>query len=200
MNVLIWTAIGFVLGSLPLSLWLGHLVLHTDIRNYGDGNPGAANAWRAGGWKIGITAVLLDSIKGAVPVGLSNFVFDVSGWGLVIVALAPILGNVFSPFLGFRGGKAIAVTFGVWTGLTLWIGPTVLGVSIALFYALQKSDTWAVISGMLALGIIIAIINFDRVTTVIWACNMLIIIWAHRHDLHSFPVIRPWLMNGIKRL
>ena len=199
MNVLIWTAVGFALGSLPLSLWLGHLVLHTDIRNYGDGNPGAANAWRAGGWEIGLTAVLLDSTKGAVPVGLSTFVFDVSGWGLFIVALAPILGNVFSPFLGFRGGKAVAVTFGVWTGLTLWIGPTVLGISIALFYALQKSDTWAVFLGMLALGILITTINFDGVTTVIWACNMLIITWAYRHDLHSFPVIRPWLMNGIKR-
>ena len=199
MNVLIWTAVGFALGSLPLSLWLGHLVLHTDIRNYGDGNPGAANAWRAGGWEIGLTAVLLDSTKGAVPVGLSTFVFDVSGWGLFIVALAPILGNVFSPFLGFRGGKAVAVTFGVWTGLTLWIGPTVLGISIALFYALQKSDTWAVFLGMLALGILITTINFDRVTTVIWACNMLIIAWAYRHDLHSFPMIRPWLMNGIKR-
>jgi len=199
MNVLIWTAVGFALGSLPLSLWLGHLVLHTDIRNYGDGNPGAANAWRAGGWEIGLTAVLLDSTKGAVPVGLSTFVFDVSGWGLFIVALAPILGNVFSPFLGFRGGKAVAVTFGVWTGLTLWIGPTVLGISIALFHALQKSDTWAVFLGMLALGILITTINFDGVTTVIWACNMLIITWAYRHDLHSFPVIRPWLMNGIKR-
>ena len=200
MNVLIWTAVGFILGSLPLSLWLGRLVLHTDIRTYGDGNPGAANVWRAGGWKIGLTAVLLDSLKGAVPVSLANFVFNVSEWGLVIVALAPILGNVFSPFLGLRGGKAIAVTFGVWTGLTLWIGPTVLGISTASFYALQKSDQWAVILGMLVLGILMTTVNFNKVTTIIWACNMLIIIWTHRHDLHPFPVLRPWIMNGIKRL
>ena len=200
MNIFIWAVIGFILGSLPLSVWLGHLILHTDIRKYGDGNPGAANLWRAGGWKIGLTAVLLDSLKGAVPVGLANFIFDVSGWGLLIVALAPIIGNVFSPFLGFRGGKAIAVTFGVWTGLTLWVGPTVLGISIALFYVLQKSDTWAVIFGMLTLGILITIIYFDRVMALIWACNMLIIIFAHHHDLHAFPVIRPWLMNGIKKL
>ena len=144
--------------------------------------------------------MLLDSLKGAVPVSLANFVFNVSEWGLVIVALAPILGNVFSPFLGLRGGKAIAVTFGVWTGLTLWIGPTVLGISTASFYALQKSDQWAVILGMLVLGILVTILNFNKVTTIIWACNMLIIIWTHRHDLHPFPVLRPWIMNGIKRL
>jgi glycerol-3-phosphate acyltransferase PlsY len=200
MHVLIWTAVGFVLGSLPLSLWLGHLVLHTDIRTYGDGNPGAANVWRAGGWKIGLTAVLLDSLKGAVPVSLANVVFNVSEWGLVIVALAPILGNVFSPFLGFRGGKAIAVTFGVWTGLTLWIGPTVLGILTASFYVLQKSDTWAVILGMLVLGVIVTIVTFNEVTTIIWASNMLIIIWTHRHNLHPFPVLRPWIMNSIRRL
>jgi glycerol-3-phosphate acyltransferase PlsY len=200
MNVVIWTAVGFVLGSLPLSLWLGHFVLHTDIRTYGDGNPGAANVWRAGGWKIGLTAVLLDSLKGAVPVSLANVVFNVSEWGLVIVALAPILGNVFSPFLGFRGGKAIAVTFGVWTGLTLWIGPTVLGILTASFYVLQKSDTWAVILGMLVLGVIVTIVTFNEVTTIIWASNMLIIIWTHRHNLHPFPVLRPWIMNSIRRL
>ena len=200
MHVLIWTAVGFILGSLPLSLWLGRLVLHTDIRTYGDGNPGAANVWRAGGWKIGLTAVLLDSLKGAVPVSLANVVFNVSEWGLVIVALAPILGNVFSPFLGFRGGKAIAVTFGVWTGLTLWIGPTVLGILTASFYVLQKSDTWAVILGMLVLGVIVTIVTFNEVTTIIWASNMLIIIWTHRHNLHPFPVLRPWIMNSIRRL
>ncbi|KPK05115.1 MAG: hypothetical protein AMJ56_16395, partial [Anaerolineae bacterium SG8_19] len=67
---LIWIALAFLCGSLPLSVWLGRLVLGIDIRQFGDGNPGAANVWRAGGAKWGLTAVLLDFLKGAIPVAL----------------------------------------------------------------------------------------------------------------------------------
>ena len=52
MTALIWTLIGFFLGVLPLSVWLGRLVLKTDIRRYGDGNPGGTNVarWATPGW------------------------------------------------------------------------------------------------------------------------------------------------------
>lgn len=53
LTVLFWTALGFLLGAVPFSAWLARLV-GADVRRYGDGNPGAANAWRAGGWKIGL--------------------------------------------------------------------------------------------------------------------------------------------------
>ena len=129
-DALIWSCIGFILGSIPFSVWLGRVVLHKDIRAYGDGNPGAANVLRAGGRLVGVVAILLDFAKGAIPVGVAVFVVRMSGWRLVPVALAPVLGHAFSPFLSFRGGKAIATTFGVWTGLTLWLGPTIIGLSL----------------------------------------------------------------------
>jgi glycerol-3-phosphate acyltransferase PlsY len=200
MTIILWTAVGFLLGSLPLSPWLGYLILHKDIRTYGDGNPGAANVWRAGGWKLGLTAVLLDSVKAAIPVSLANFVFNVAGWGLLPIALAPVLGHSFSPFLGFRGGKAVATTFGTWTGLTLWVGPTLLGIFIALFYSVQKSDTWAVIFGMLSLPVYIAIFDFSSITVTIWICNTILIIWTHRHDLTLVPTLRPWITNSFRRV
>ncbi|MBM4467527.1 MAG: hypothetical protein FJ014_18565, partial [Chloroflexi bacterium] len=60
MKVVFWAVLGFVLGSMPFSFWLGRLFAQADIRHYGDGNPGAANAWRAGGWRLGLPASLLD--------------------------------------------------------------------------------------------------------------------------------------------
>ena len=64
-----WTLLAFLCGSVPFSLLLGFWVLKLDVRRYGDGNPGAANVIRAGGWRVGIPAVFLDSLKGAAPVG-----------------------------------------------------------------------------------------------------------------------------------
>ena len=112
--------ISFVSGSLPFSVWLGKILRRTDVRRFGDGNPGATNAFRAGGAWLGLPALLLDVSKGAAPVGLAYFNLGYRGLPMWMIALAAILGHAFSPFLGFRGGKGLAVAFGVWIGLTLW--------------------------------------------------------------------------------
>ena len=98
MHIALWTIIGFCSGSIPFSYWLGKIFLHTDIRQYGDGNPGAFNAWRAGKYKIGLPALILDYLKGAIPVGLAKNVFGISGFGLIPIALSPVFGHAFSPF------------------------------------------------------------------------------------------------------
>ncbi len=138
MFLILYTATSFLLGAMPFSVWMGRLILRTDVRNYGDGNPGAINAWRAGGYKSGLPAILLDYLKGAVPVSLASLRFGFTGWQLAVVALSPVLGHAFSPFLRFRGGKAVAVTFGIWTGLTLWEGPTILGIFLGNFHLLKE--------------------------------------------------------------
>ena len=159
MKELIWIALAFLCGSLPLSVWLGRLVLGINIRQFGDGNPGAANVWRAGGARWGFTAVLLDFLKGAIPVALANFVFGVEGPAMAAVAIAPIAGHAFSPFLGFHGGKALAVTFGIWAGLTVWIVPAILGVFFGIYLALLKPEGWAVMAGIFSLLVVLLIIR-----------------------------------------
>ena len=148
LEAVLWSAAGFLAGAIPFSVLLGKCVLHTDIRAYGDGNPGSANVTRAGGKAVGFAALLLDYLKGAVPVGLAVWGAGLSGWQLTPVALAPVLGHAFSPFLGLRGGKAIATTFGVWTGLTVWQAPTVLRLTLALALLFQEVDGWSVMIGM----------------------------------------------------
>ncbi|MGQ9477905.1 MAG: glycerol-3-phosphate acyltransferase [Candidatus Bipolaricaulia bacterium] len=191
----LWVGVGLLLGAMPFSVWLGRLFLDDDIRRYGDGNPGAINLWRAGGWRLGLPAVLLDGLKGALFVGLAHSRYGIPGWSLVPVALAPVVGHAFSPFLRFCGGKAVAVTFGVWTGLTLWEGPTILGASIGLFSLIQANDAWAVLLGMLGLGSYLAARQFDGVALAIWGGNLLLLIWKHRHELGRRPRLRPWLAN-----
>ncbi len=192
-SVVLWTLFAFFCGSLPFSVWIGHLVARADIRRYGDQNPGAANAWRAGGWKAGVPALLLDYLKGAVPVSLAHLLYGLSGWAVVPVALAPILGHAFSPFLRFRGGKAIAATFGVWTGLTLWAGPTLLGISLGLAYALNATDAWSALSGFFVLLPYLLLSRAPAPFWAIWAGNLALALWKHRRDLRTPPRPRPWL-------
>jgi glycerol-3-phosphate acyltransferase PlsY len=101
------------------------------------------------------------------------------GW-LTAVSLAPILGHAFSPFLRFRGGKALAVTFGVWTGLTLWFGPTVLGVAFAVWLIILRKDVGAVLLGMGTLLLVLLLVTPDPFYVWAWIGNFLILAWKHR--------------------
>lgn len=186
MAEVIWIVIAFFCGSLPLSVWLGRLALGEDITQYGDSNPGASNVWRAGGARWGLLAVLLDALKGAIPVGLAYFVFGVEGLALVAVAIAPIAGHAFSPFLGFRGGKALAVTFGIWTGLTLWIVPSILGIFFGLYLSIVKPAGWAVMSGVFSLLIVLLFIG-NPLWLGVWVGMAVILAWKHRSDLAKKP-------------
>ncbi len=203
MTALTWTLLGFLLGSLPLSVWLGQLALHTDVRSYGDGNPGGTNVIRAGSPALGVLAIILDMLKAAVPVALAHYVCQVAAWPLVPVMLAPILGHAFSLFLGFRGGKALACTFGAWSVLTVPFGPFVMGGSVFIFYKLLNNYGWAVMAALLTLlGFLLAPALHWRspgLTTgltlplfVAWCGTVAILAWTHRVDLRRRPALRHW--------
>jgi glycerol-3-phosphate acyltransferase PlsY len=191
MTALIWTLIGFLLGSLPISVWLGRLVLRTDIRGYGDGNPGGTNVIRAGNRGLGLLVIILDMLKGAIPVSLAHYLFGVSGWSLAPVVLAPIAGHAFSPFLRFRGGKALASTFGVWTALTVPFGPFVMGGSAFVFLKILNLSGWAVMAALVTfLGFLIIAGVVTPPLLFAWAGTVGILAWTHRADLRQRPALR----------
>jgi glycerol-3-phosphate acyltransferase PlsY len=190
-SALLWFIIGYVSGGLPFSVWLGKRFARADVRRVGDGNPGAANAWKAGGWRVGVAALLLDYLKGALPVAAAHFIVNLSGWSLALVALAPILGHAFPPFLRFRGGKGLTVTFGVWSGLTLAQAPLVLGLFMALFYFTLSVDAWAVVLSMAGLLAHLLIQQADGALLLAWLGNFAIIVWKHRRELRQRPRFKP---------
>lgn len=181
---------GFVIGSVPFSVLAGRLLLKKDIREYGDGNPGSMNAWRAGGWKVGLPAGFLDYLKGAVPVGCAR-VAGVRGWGMFAVALAPVAGHAFSPFLCFRGGKALATTFGVWTGLLSWRGPLALGCCTGSFALVQENDAWSAVLGLLSFTASLAAARQAPATVATAAANTAVVCWKQLPDLRGGPSLRP---------
>lgn len=177
----------FLCGSLMFSFWLG-ILLGKDIRNVRDGNPGSTNLWRATNYRWGLLALLLDYLKGFVPLVFIIQGGVVSGFSAVPVAIAPVIGHAFSPFLRGKGGKAIDVTFGVWSALTTWEGPVVLGVSFTVFSLFRRNtspedDSARAILGMLVLLAYLLIRRFSLPLIVIWLVNFAVIAFKHKVEL-----------------
>lgn len=182
---------GYLFGSVLFAVLLAHL-RRRDVRLVGDRNPGAVNAFKAAGPVVGVLALLLDFLKGAVPVGLARWVLGVEGWWLVPVALAPVLGHAFPAFSPGRGGKAVAASFGVWCGLTLWEGPTVLGVLLGLIALIQAADAWNVVLAQLGLGGWWLARGADPVLLGVWAGGAAVLFFKHRRELRRPLRLRRW--------
>jgi len=188
---LVWAAlaslVAFVSGSLPFSVWLGRLVAKRDVRDVGDGNPGATNALRAGGVALGAVVLLLDVTKGVLPVVLAREGFGLAGGALAWVAVLPVAGAAFSPFLGFRGGKALAVTLGTWIGLTIWTIPLVAVAAIVTATRLIAPDAWAVAAALAAMLVGVLLWVPDRWLVATLLLQAAVILWKHRAELGDAP-------------
>nr|PZN09579.1 MAG: hypothetical protein DIU64_08445 [Caldicoprobacter oshimai] len=188
--------IEFLCGSLMFSYWLG-LAAKKDLTKVGDGNPGAFNLWLAAGFKLGILGVLLDFIKGYFPLVVliqREMIRDLS---ITTVAFAPILGHAFSPFLRGRGGKAIAVTFGVWSAVTQFKVSLVYAVILAVLYVIARmvykgestpteTDGFMVVFGMWILGLYIFFRAFPHYLLLLWLENSILITYKNKEKLHAF--------------
>jgi glycerol-3-phosphate acyltransferase PlsY len=136
----LWLLMTYLSGALPWSVWLGRLFFRVDPRQQADRNPGAANAFRAAGWRLGVAVLALDFLKAFVPVLVAARGIGFDNGELFWIALMPTLGHAFSIFLRFRGGRALVVMFGVWAGLTLYEAPLVMGAAAVLTLVLLRSD------------------------------------------------------------
>jgi glycerol-3-phosphate acyltransferase PlsY len=184
---LLWVLFAYLCGTLPLSFWLGKVFLKVDIRTYGDGNPGGTNVWKAGGSFWGMTAILLDGFKGLIPVALAVYMGGVDSWWLIPLGIAPPLGHIFSPFLKFQGGKALATTFGVWTALTLYQVPMVFGIALGFWIWLLKNEGWAMLAGVFTVLAFLVIMQFEQPLVYTWLINGSLLIWKYSDKFKKSP-------------
>lgn len=108
---------GFLSGSILYSYLLPRLLKQIDITEFDDHNPGAANAFMTAGIPIGTVCVTLDVLKGTLPVYYAVRYLSLERPLFALVLCAPVAGHAFSPLFKGKGGKAIAVSFGVLLGL-----------------------------------------------------------------------------------
>lgn len=119
MEFLLCLVLAYVAGSAPWGLLIARFFCHVDPRTSGSGNTGATNVARLCGVQWGVLTLVCDVLKGTLPVCLA-LVLGVEPVGVGLVALAAVAGHAFSCFMGFRGGKAVATTIGVFLPLAFW--------------------------------------------------------------------------------
>ncbi|MEO0070565.1 MAG: glycerol-3-phosphate acyltransferase [candidate division WOR-3 bacterium] len=175
---------GFLSGSLMFSFWFG-LWRGKDIRKVGDGNPGAVNAFKSAGPLVGTLGLLFDFLKGALPVTFGYWYLHISGIALTNLIVAPVLGHAFSPWLRFRGGKALAVTFGVWSGVTLYQVPVLMGATLffSRFVLRIRQDEICVLLALLAMMVFVILVYHSPPLTLAAILNALIVAYKHRAEL-----------------
>jgi len=190
--------LAFIMGSLPFSVWIAQLARNIDIRQYGDGNPGATNVFRAGlvGW--GIVAVFADVFKGIPPIIIGNFIIGLQQPILYITGVAAVLGHAYSPFLGFRGGKALAVFGGTLIALMRW---DIIAVLAALFIVgalFFINDAWTVLFGMFGLLVYLLLLKPDMLAFIFISVITFIFILKQRHSFKTVQFPNGRLMGWIK--
>ncbi len=132
LSISISILVSYLIGSIPFAYIYGKVFKGIDIRNFGSGNIGATNVLRILGTKAGITVMLLDMIKGFIPVFLVLEVFQWNlqfSWLPVVIGISAIIGHTFTIFLLFKGGKGVATAAGVFLALS----PLVFLVALCLF-------------------------------------------------------------------
>lgn len=144
----------YLLGAMPWGLWVG-LARGIDVRRRGSGNLGATNVYRTLGPGLGFLVLALDAAKGALAVAWgqagpwgSGFPGGVE-WAALAAGLVAIVGHVLTVFAGFRGGRGVATTVGVFLALA----PLAMGLGLAAFlvaFALSRR----VSVGSLALALV----------------------------------------------
>lgn len=107
----------YLLGSIPFGLLIG-FTRGVDVRRSGSGNIGATNILRTLGRGAALLTLVLDLLKGLVPVLASRLLFETGISGAIIVGAAAVAGHAFPLYLRFRGGKGVSTTLGVIIGIS----------------------------------------------------------------------------------
>ena len=147
--LVIAAVVAFLVGSIPFGYLIGRGFYRTDLRDEGSGNIGAMNALRTLGKAGGAAVLLLDALKGFVPVFAAALYFR-SGVAEAIVAAAAVLGHCFSPWLRWRGGKGVATSFGAIFAMSWPAGSIAVGGWIAGALLTQYSSVGSMLGSALA--------------------------------------------------
>jgi len=186
---LIALVLSFMIGSIPTAFLMGR-ARGIDIRQFGSGNVGATNAFRVLGKSWGLACLLIDMLKGLVPVMLftPNLFFQAwHGYASYewLIGLAAIAGHMFSPFLKFRGGKGVATSLGVVLAIAPWPMLIALATGLVLIWLTGYVSVGS-IAGAALLPPLTLILQWGErpwTSVAITFFLALAIVWKHRANI-----------------
>lgn len=185
----------YLLGSISSAIIICKIMGLPDPRTQGSKNPGATNVLRIGGKRIAAFVLIFDGLKGALPVILAHYYFDVHVFELTIILFCAFLGHVFPIFYGFKGGKGVATYLGGLIGLNFFVGLTFSIIWLIVARVMKVSSIAALTATLLSPIYFYFIMYFYffeshvlKATLVIFLIN-LFIYFTHRANIMR-------IMNG----
>jgi acyl phosphate:glycerol-3-phosphate acyltransferase len=186
MHPAVLLVVSYLLGGIPFAYVAGRVTRGIDLRQHGSGNLGATNVYRTLGGKVAVVVLLLDGLKGALPVLLFPHWTSAPRPELWAIAygVAAILGHTKSPYLGWKGGgKGVATAAGVFFALA-WL-PMLAALAVFLLAVL--------LSGYVSLGSLLASVTLPAVIAVtgglhtpVFAVAVIVaafVFWTHRANI-----------------
>ena len=184
---LIAVLLGYLIGSISFAVVVSRAMGLQDPRAYGSGNPGATNVLRSGNKMAALLTLLLDAVKGFVPVWAVVAFGAPHGLGegvAAMVGVAAFLGHLWPVFFGFKGGKGVATGAGVLMGLNPVLGlATLLSWAIVAYFS-RYSSLAAMVAAVFAPFYQWLIWGFGPTTI---ACTVIavLLVWRHRANIRK---------------
>ena len=183
--------VSYLIGGIPAAYLGGRLRGGIDIREYGNGNVGTVNAVRTLGMRAGMLVLAADAAKGAVVVGIGRAA-GVSDYTLFAMAIAVTAGHNWSPYIGFKGGKGVAVIFGISLAMAPVISVMVGPLVFAVYYA-TRSWVWAFGAGIIAINLLLVWSGAERLE--ITLCLVLSVLVVATHFAREYGELRQALRD-----
>jgi acyl phosphate:glycerol-3-phosphate acyltransferase len=181
------TLAAYLIGSLSFAVIVSRAMGLHDPRTYGSGNPGATNVLRSGNKAAAVATLLLDALKGWVPVVLVSQFGEAYGLGegtLALVGLAAFVGHLWPVFFGFKGGKGVATAAGVLLGLNPWLGLATLATWVIIAAFTRYSSLAAIVSAVVAPFYQILIWGGGPVAVTVAAMGVLLV-YRHKANIEK---------------
>jgi len=175
----------YIIGGFPTGVLVSRLLLGSDVRAFGSGNPGAVNVWRTFGIKWGLAVVAVDIGKGYLAVTALAPLAGDGGWAgyPAFLGLLAVAGHIWSPFTRFRGGKGV----GAAAGAALGLHPLIAGVIIAVWLTMALLTKYSSVASLsAAICYPAAVYHLNAPSYFEMAAAMLLpamLIWTHRDNL-----------------
>jgi glycerol-3-phosphate acyltransferase PlsY len=147
------TVAAYLIGSLSFAVLVSRMMGLNDPRTYGSKNPGATNVLRSGNKAAAVVTLLLDALKGWLPVVAAAWWGEPYGLGdgtVALVGLAAVLGHLFPVFFRFQGGKGVATAAGVIIGFQPWLGLAALLTWVIVAYFFRYSSLASIVTAVFA--------------------------------------------------
>lgn len=177
----------YLVGSLSFAVLVSRMMGLADPRTFGSGNPGATNVLRTGNRKAAALTLLLDALKGAVPVLAAMHYAQALGWqegAVALIGLAAFIGHLWPVFFRFRGGKGVATAMGVLVALEPILGLATMASWLLVAYFFRYSSLAAIVAAAFA-PFYHALIWGGSPATLAIAFMSLLLVWRHEANIRK---------------